>query len=204
MKVACIFGTFDPIHNGHLMMATTCLNYDFDQVWFIPSYNPFKVGKEFITPYNIRYEMIKKGIIYGCNIFVNNIEMAMYHEFCERNVMNEGLFPGNYTYDVLNRLKEQFEDIDFSLVVGSDCFFDLYKWKNYEKLVGEYPIVWINRKEENKIYCYTDFINLIKLKMPRIDISSSMIREMIKNEDRITFYVPTEVEKYIKDNKLYN
>lgn len=211
-KIGLIFGTFDPIHIGHLCIATTCLNNGFDKVYFIPSYNPFKQNQN-VTEFDQRYDMIKLAITNSNNnIEVSRVEHDIYYKWIREN---DKLFPGNYTYDVIETLKKEyveFKDCDLHLIVGADCFFEIHKWYSYRNLLKEFKPYVINRNDFSitncLAYCQLYKIPSFKIdeqviKMPRIDISSTILRDLIRNNKCTDFFIPEKVYTFIKENNLY-
>ncbi len=188
MKVGLYFGSFNPIHVGHLIIANHIANStDLDQIWFIISpHNPLKPKDSLLNKYHRKYL----------------IDIAIYGEKKLKTSTIEFSLPiPSYTIDTLTYLKEKHPAYKFSVIMGSDSFLNITKWKNYEMLIDNYRIVLYERpgfKSNNNFDK-----NIISLKAPLLDISSTRIREMIKKGESIKFFVPDVVKEEIEKNHYY-
>lgn len=198
MNIGIIGGTFDPIHNGHLIIAEyarTSLNLD--KVLFIPSgIHPFKDNKN-ITDAKDRMDMILLAIDSNLCFELSTLEIA-----------RTGI---TYTIDTIISLKDKYPEDELYFIFGTDIVFELDKWKRIEELSGLCNLVLLDRpgKEEKEVYKkikelrYLNNVHIEKIKSPIIDISSTEIRERVGNNLSIRYLVPESVREYIAKNKLY-
>lgn len=196
MKRIGIFGgTFDPVHNGHLIMAENVKDQmHLDEVMFIPSrIPPLKNAKDISDPEH-RLNMLKLATEGNSSFKINDIELKM---------------PGdepNYTVKTLLKLREEYsaEQVKFYLIIGMDQLINLHKWKDPGKLFLLTEVIVINRpgyliqQVENEYARRGIFVPV-----PNIDISATDIRCRIKEKRTIKYLVPAEVEEYIYKNNLY-
>ena len=177
-SVGLFFGTFDPIHKGHEAIADFFLKNFFDEVWFV------------VTPMNP--DKIEKGTS------DENIRLEMIQDFCELNTkfkccdIEFGLPKPNYTADTLDEIKKEYQGFEFSIIMGEDNLFTLHNWKNSLNILNQkiyvYPRVLNHSKEADLI----NHQNVILSDAPKMNISSSSIREKIRNND--------EYESLISEN----
>ncbi len=196
MKRIGIFGgTFDPVHNGHLIMAENVkYQMQLDTVLFIPSGKPPLKDLYNVTASSHRLNMLKLAIEENPNFSVSDIEIT------ESN--NEP----SYTVNILLKLREQYSagQVKFYLIIGMDQLIDLHKWKDPGKLFLLSEVLVINRpgfliqQVENEFSRQTIFVPV-----PNIDISSTDIRLRVQEKRSIKYLVPEKVEKYIYENNLY-
>lgn len=196
MKRIGIFGgTFDPVHNGHLIMAENVKDQmHLDTVLFIPSGNPPLKNPDNITDAAHRVNMLKLAVEDNPAFSVSEIEI------------NTTSDEPSYTVNTLMKLREQYseEQSKLYLIIGMDQLIDLHKWKDPGKLFFLTEVVIINRpgyliqQVENEYSRRGIFVPV-----PNIDISSTDIRFRIGEKRTIRYLVPNKVEKYILENKLY-
>jgi nicotinate-nucleotide adenylyltransferase len=187
MKVGLYFGSFNPVHNGHLIIANYLLNNtDLNQVWLVVSpQNPLKKSSGLLNEYH-RLHLVKSAIDGEKNIKASSIEFQLPKP--------------SFTIDTLTYLKEKYPAHEFSIIMGSDSFTNIQKWKNYQVLLKEYTIY---------IYVRPGFEitnqpgNIKALKAPLIEISSTHIRELIKSGKSIRYLVPDIVKEEIENNNYY-
>lgn len=198
-KVGILGGTFDPIHNGHLYIASEALEIlNLDHIIFMPSGNPpHKISKE-KTDGKIRYELVRRAI--------KNYEGFVIDSY---EIDKRGL---SYTFETLEYLREKFgKETELYFITGADCLIDIYKWKNIQKIFINSTLVVFNRPGydidklfENKKKVEEEFnTKIIFLPLLILDISSTYIREKIKNGKNVDFFIPEDVSKYIKELNLY-
>ena len=188
MKIGLYFGSFNPVHNGHLLISNYVINYsDLQQIWMVVSpQNPLKPAKSLLNEYH-RLALIQLAIEGETKIKASTIEFKLPKP--------------SYTIDTLTYLKEKHPDHQFSIIMGSDSFLNLPKWKNYELIINNFPIYIYQRldyKINNKIKA-----NIHLLKTPLLEISSTKIREMIKEGKSIRYLVPDIVKEEIEKNGYY-
>lgn len=189
MKIGLFFGSFNPIHTGHLIIA----NYlqqttDLDKVWLVVSpQNPLKNKDTLLNEYD-RLHLINLAIEDNPNLAVSNIEFSLPKP--------------SYTIDTLTYLSEKHPQHQFCLIMGSDNIETLHKWKNYEQIMAKYPI-YVYKRRGSDANPYSDNPNVTMLDFPFIDISATFIREGINKGISMQYFLPTKVWNYIKEMDLY-
>ena len=192
-KILIFGGTFNPIHNGHLILAENSINEEgFDKVVFIPTMNPYyKDTLDFDT----RLKMLKMAI-------KDNDKFA--YSSIEKKYNLEGKL-----YLILEKISKLSDD-DVTILIGSDSLMNLDWWYKIDEILKKYKILVLRRDDEDeaikmKINEYKEKYgaHIKVLNNKRVEISSSMIREMIKEGKSIKYLVTDEVEKFIKDENLY-
>jgi nicotinate-nucleotide adenylyltransferase len=189
MKIGLFFGSFNPVHNGHLIIANyVCETTDLDKVWLVVSpQNPLKPKETLLRDYD-RLHLIHLAIEDNKNLKASNIEFALPRP--------------SYTIDTLTHLHDKYPQHQFSLIMGSDNLASLHKWKNYENLLGRYNfIVYKRRGDEENPYPHQSNIQL--LEFPFLDISATFIRNNIKQGISMQYFLPEAVWKYIDETGLY-
>ena len=192
MKIAILGGTFDPPHLGHLILADTVLKeLNYDKVLFIPSKIP---------PHkNISGEVSNEDRL---NMLKLSIEDDKRFSFDDYELKSEGI---SYSIKTLNYLYQNYNiDGKIALIIGADLIKDFHKWKEPEKLSELANIVAVNREEnENLFEENIEKYNIKIIIAPRIDISSTLIRERIKKNKAFRYFLNDKVYDYIISNKLY-
>jgi nicotinate-nucleotide adenylyltransferase len=189
-KVGLFFGTFDPIHNGHTEVAQYIVdNFFSDEVWLIIT--PQNPEKKFIKISNFdqRFKMAQ--------IATNKIDKV------KPSKAEQDLPIPNYTIDTLEHISEKFKNYEFSLIIGQDNFEKFNSWKSYEKIIKNYKILIYPRLGNDKKSEIETFENIIHLKGATVDISSSEVREKIKNKKLGKNYLNEDVLNFIIENNLY-
>ncbi|MGO1521181.1 MAG: nicotinate (nicotinamide) nucleotide adenylyltransferase [Sphingobacterium sp.] len=188
-KVGLFFGSFNPIHIGHLIIANYMATYsDLDEVWFVVSpQNPFKEKKSLANMYD-RLEMVNLAIDGSDKLRASDIEFHLPRP--------------SYTIDTLINLSEKYADKEFLLIMGEDNLQSLKKWKNAEVLLRDYRIVVYPRPgyqssalREHPSVAITD--------TPLMEISSTFLRQSIKDGRSIRFFTPDAVIDFIDKKGLY-
>jgi nicotinate-nucleotide adenylyltransferase len=188
-KVTLFFGSFNPIHIGHLIIAQSVLNEsETEQVWFVVSpQSPFKKSAQLLNE-NQRYFLVELAIQNNPKFLASNIEF--------------GLPKPNYTIDTLSYLKEKFPLHEFSLLMGGDNIATIKQWKNYEKILENHRIYVYDRNASN-LENAPHSPQIIYLEVPKIQISSTNIRGLIKNQKSIQYLVPDLVREEIEKSGYY-
>lgn len=192
-------GTFDPIHNGHLVVAQEVMErFDLDKILFIPvGIPPHKLEKK-VTCAEHRYNMVLDAISTNPFFEASRIEIDR-HGY-------------TYTIDTLRYIKSLFgEDCKLYFIIGADIVSELVTWKQYEAVFKLCEFVAVNRlgTDEKEFYKEIDYLKnkysaiFHSIKLPLFEISSTDIRERVKSHRAIKYFVPEKVEKYIYKNKLY-
>jgi nicotinate-nucleotide adenylyltransferase len=188
MQIGLYFGSFNPIHAGHLIIANHVLNESgLEKLWFIVSpLNPFKDSENLANEYN-RLHLVQKAIEDDPRLKASDIEFSLPKP--------------SYTVHTLAYLKEKYPEHSFCIIMGSDGFQNLDKWKNYEIIVKDYPIIIYKRPGfdiNNKLNAKITVMNA-----PLLEISSTYIRELLKKGKSIKYLVPPSVEEEILAGGMY-
>lgn len=188
MKIGLFFGSFNPIHIGHLIIANySVTGTDLNQVWFVVSpQNPFKQSASLLNEHH-RLHMIQSAIYGENNLRVSNIEF--------------NLAKPSYTIDSLAYLKEKYPEHEFSILMGSDGFQNLNKWKNYEVIIKNHRLYIYIRPGYEIEQTFGADIHVVQA--PLLDISSTLIRKLIKEKKSIRFLVPDIVKEEIEMGGYY-
>lgn len=183
MKIGLYFGSFNPVHTGHLIIASHVANEtDLNQVWLVVSpQNPFKQSASLLNEYQ-RLHLIKSAIDGENNLRASSVEF--------------NLPKPSYTVDTLVYLKEKFPEHEFFIVMGSDGFQNLHKWKNYEVIVSNHTI-YIYKRPGFEI-TDTHGAKVKIMDAPLLEISSTHIRKLVKEKKSIRFLVPDVVKEEIE------
>lgn len=189
MQIGLFFGSFNPIHVGHMVLANYMAAFtDIEQVWFVVSpHNPLK-EKSSLLDQNQRLHMVNLAIGDHQKLRSSNIEL--------------GLSQPSYTVNTLAHLKEKYPKHTFSLIMGEDNLESLHKWKNYEEILKNHKIYVYPRQGANSETLKNNH-NVILTNAPIIGISSTMIRESIKDKKDVSFFVPPAVWQYIDEMSFY-
>lgn len=189
MKIGLFFGSFNPIHHGHLIIANHLAETsDLAEIWFVVSpQNPFKKAGSLLNE-NHRYHLIKLAVEGEKKLKASNIEFKLPRP--------------SYTSDTLIYLKEKYPRHSFSIIIGSDGFQNIEKWKNANIILSNYPILIYKRPGFEIKEPLPASVNLVNA--PLLEISSTLIRYMIKNKKNIRFLVPDIVKDEIERNRFYS
>lgn len=188
MNIGLYFGSFNPIHNGHLIIANHILNAGLvDEIWFVVSpQNPFKNSAVLLNQ-NHRLNMVKLAIDGEPKMKASNIEFKLP-------------LP-SYTINTLTYLQEKNPLQKFSIVMGSDGFQNLHKWKNAEAIIANYAVIIYKRPGFEITQTHGANINVVEA--PLLEISSTHIRKLIKDKKSIRFLLPDIVKEEIEKNNYY-
>ena len=188
MKVGLYFGSFNPIHIGHLIIANHFANNtDINEIWFIVSpQNPFKESSSLLNEQH-RYSLVKIAVENEKKLKANNVEFLMPKP--------------SYTIDTLIYLSEKYNQHNFTLIIGSDSYQNFEKWKNYKQIILNYNILIYPRPffpiKEN----LSERVQIINA--PLIEISSTQIRKYIKDKKSIRYLVTDRVMEEIEIKGYY-
>lgn len=191
MKIGLYFGTFNPIHIGHLIIANHFAEYSgLDQIWMVVTpHNPLKNKQTLLDDYQ-RLQLVFLATEDYPKIKPSDIEFKLSQP--------------NYTVNTLAHLQDKHPQHEFSLIMGEDNLKSLHKWKNHEVILQNHEIYVyprISSELENSIYKTNPKIHVIDA--PIVEISSTFIRENIKNKKNVQPLLPSKVWKYIDHNNLY-
>jgi nicotinate-nucleotide adenylyltransferase len=187
LKIGLFFGSFNPIHLGHLIIAEPIYDRtDLDEVWFVVSpQNPLKRRKSLIHEFD-RLRMVELAIADIFHFRASDVEFHMPRP--------------SYTIDTLTYLSEQYPQHEFSIFLGSDNLKQFKKWKNYEQILEHYQVYVYPRPGEKVDFSHP---SIIEVDAPLLDISATFIREAIQQERSVRYLLPDAVVDYIRDKKLY-
>lgn len=192
MKIGLYFGTFNPIHIGHLVIANHIAEYSgLDQIWMVVTpHNPVKNKQTLLDDYQ-RLQLVFLATEDYPKIKPSDIEFKLSQP--------------NYTVNTLARLKEKFPQHVFSLIMGEDNLKSLHKWKNYEFILENHDIYVYPRisSETDQNLAFKNHPKIHLIEAPIVEISSTLIRENIKNNKNIRPLLPEKVWEYIDHNNLY-
>lgn len=188
MNIGLYFGSFNPIHIGHLIIANHVLNETaIKKIWFIVSpQNPLKESKSLLNEFD-RLHLVRLATQDDNRIKCSDIEF--------------NLPKPSYTSNTLAFLTEKYPEHQFSIIMGSDSYQNLPHWKNYEVIINNYDIYVYSREgyEVKDVFTRQPLI----LNAPKIEISASQIRQHIKSGKSIRYLVPEIVREEIETRKLY-
>jgi len=192
-KVGLFFGTFNPIHVGHLILAEYMLNYcELDRVLFvITPHNPFK-QKSTLLPVRERLHLAYLALEDQLNMQPSDIEF--------------GLPQPNYTAQTMAYLREKHPEANFTLIMGEDNLRSLHKWQNYESIVDHHRILVYPRvggDYAGTIEEAQKYPNVAVVDAPRMEISASMIRQSFKDRKPLQNLLTKAVFEYIEGSNLF-
>lgn len=190
MNFGILGGSFDPIHNAHLQIAKTALKeFNLDKIIFVPAFVPPHKSNLVASEkdrYNMLYSVIKD---------INEYYIDTYEIDSQKII---------YSYQMLDYIKSKNIADNIKMIIGTDSFNNLYSWKNAEYIAKEYGFIVFPRPnieiDINSLY----FKYCLFSKYIMKNISSTIIRQKLKNKEDISQYVPKQVFEYIKEKNLYN
>ncbi len=191
MKVGLFFGSFNPVHTGHMIIANHFVQYtDLDEVWMVVSpQNPLK-NKASLAKDSDRFHLVQLAIGDNTKIKASNVEFS--------------LPVPSYTIDTLTYLKEKYPSKIFSLIMGGDNLATIEKWKNFELILDNYNIYVYQRPGfEDGPYAKHPHVHIIN-NVPMMEISATFIRNAISGGKSIQYLVPDAVFKYIDESAMYS
>ncbi len=183
------FGSFNPIHTGHLIVAEYMRQQaNMEEVWFIVSpHNPLKEKSE-LAEQQLRLKMVQMAIEDNKNFKASDIEFQLP-------------LP-SYTVNTLTELNRRFPQKQFAVIMGSDNLINIHLWRNYETILNNYQL-FIYRRGETEETTWKKYTGITFFDAPFIKISSTEIRSLIAKKKSVRYLVPEVVSKYIRENKLY-
>jgi nicotinate-nucleotide adenylyltransferase len=188
-KIGLFFGSFNPIHVGHLIIANVMAqNTDLDKVWLVVSpQNPFKPSKGLLHEFD-RYDLVKAAIADNFKLEVSDVE---FH-----------LPKPSYTIHTLAYLTEKYPNKEFKVIIGEDNLENFTKWKNHEQILDQFGL-YVYPRPHVANSDLKRHSNVTIVKAPMIDISATYIRNCIKNNKSIRYLVPETVENMIRTKNFY-
>ncbi|MFD1816319.1 nicotinate-nucleotide adenylyltransferase [Pseudarcicella hirudinis] len=189
MKIGLFFGSFNPIHVGHLIVANVmATTTDLEQVWFVVSpQNPFKKNKSLLHEFD-RLDMVEKAISDNLQFKVTDIEFSMPRP--------------SYTIDTLSKLQTKYPQHQFKLIIGEDNLSQFTNWKEYDKILTDFGLYVYPRPDSGNSELKTH-ASVRMVAAPLLDISATFIRECIRKGQSIRYMTPEAVEEYILRKKFY-
>ncbi len=201
MKIGLYFGTFNPIHVGHLIIANHMVEHtDLDQVWMVVTpHNPLKKKSTLLDDYH-RLHMVHLATENYPKLKPTDIEFKLPQP--------------NYTINTLVYLEEKYANYEFALIMGEDNLNSLHKWKNYEMILKNYSLYVYPRLETKDLVAdgiangidnfeFQSYSKINMIDAPVVEISSTFIRENIKAKKNVQPLLPTKVWEYIDHNNFY-
>ncbi|WP_340077054.1 nicotinate (nicotinamide) nucleotide adenylyltransferase [Leptobacterium sp. I13] len=190
-KIGLYFGTFNPIHIGHMVIANHMAEYsDLDEVWFVVTpHNPFKKKSSLLDGHH-RYQMVYEATKDYAKLKPSNVEFHLPQP--------------NYTVHTLAHLQEKYPGFEFSLIMGEDNLHNFHKWKNYEVILKNYDIYIYPRISEttaNVLFKNQSRIHYVDA--PIMEIASTFIRKSIGEGKNVQPMLPEPVWKYIDEMNFY-
>lgn len=189
MQIGLFFGSFNPIHNGHFIIANHILNEtELKKIWFVVSpQNPLKSEASLLDEYN-RLHLVRLAVEDDSRLKASDFEFYLPKP--------------SYTSHTLMQLQEKYPGHRFSIIMGSDSFMNLHKWKNFETIVKNYTIIVYKRpgfEVENRNIKSKPFV----VEAPMIEISATLIRKLVRDGKSIRYLVPDKVMEEIKRGGYY-
>jgi nicotinate-nucleotide adenylyltransferase len=200
MKIGLYFGTYNPIHVGHLIIANHMVDYtELDQVWLVVSpQNPFKSKATLLADYH-RLALVRIAVEGNNNLEASNIEFDLPKP--------------SYTTDTLVYIKEKHPNHEFSLIMGEDNLRTFHKWKNYENLIDNHSIYVYPRalteqeRKDQKEIQMNDYVknhsNITKCDAPVMKVSASFIRKSIRDKKDVRYLLSEPVYNYVSEMHFY-
>jgi nicotinate-nucleotide adenylyltransferase len=189
MKIGLFFGSFNPIHIGHLIIANIMAETtDLKKVWFVVSpQNPFKPSKGLLHEFD-RFDMVRAAVYDSYNLEVTDIEF--------------NLPKPSYTIHTLVHLSEKHPDKEFKVIIGEDNLVNFQKWKNHERILEDYGL-YVYPRPQTQLSDLRERHNVRIVDAPMLDISATFIRNCIKKNQSIRYLVPDAVEEMIRTRGFY-
>lgn len=188
MHIGLFFGSFNPVHTGHLIIANCALQHtDIDKVWFVLSpHNPLKESHSLLNEYD-RLHLLQLAVEDNPDFRASNVEFSLPRP--------------SFTIDTLAYLQEKFPYEQFSIIMGSDSYANLPRWKNWEQLAQRCRfIVYLRPGFEVIPHAHTE---VTLLQAPLLDISATYIRTQVRQNKSIRYLTPDVVTQHIEENRYY-
>lgn len=189
MKTGLYFGTFNPVHIGHMIIAQYMLAYsDLDEVWFVVTpHNPFKT-KSTLLDDRQRLHMVHLAIGDNFKLRASDIEF--------------GLEQPSYTINTLHHLRQKYPDKHFSLIMGQDNLAGFHKWKDFEKILEKCDLYVYPRPGAGPSQ-FDEYPEVHHVDAPLMELSSTQIREAVKAGKDVSYMLPPSVWEYIGQCGFY-
>ncbi len=189
MKIGLFFGSFNPVHIGHLIIANyMATQTDLDKVWLVVSpQNPLKPKKTLAKDYD-RLHLVRLGIGDNPRLEASNVEFTLPKP--------------SYTVDTLAFLREKYPEREFALIMGGDNLATIHLWKNYEFLLENFDI-YVYKRPSVDLGDYALHPRVRVCEAPLLDISATYIRECLRKGQSVQYLVPDAVFEYLEHNNMY-
>lgn len=189
MKIGLFFGSFNPIHIGHLIIANfMATQTDLDRVWLVVSpQNPLKPKKTLARDHD-RLHLVRLGIGDNPRLRASDVEFQLPKP--------------SYTIDTLAFLKEKYPEHQFVLIMGGDNLESLHLWKNYEQILADYDI-YVYKRPGYELGPLATHPRVRAYEAPPLDISATYIRDCIKSGKSVRYLIPDAVWEYLETGSLY-
>lgn len=190
MRVGLFFGSFNPIHIGHLVIADVMANQtDLDEIWFVVSpLNPFKSSSTLLHEFD-RFKMVELAIADNYKFRASDVEFNMPRP--------------SYTADTLGYLADKNPQHEFKLIIGEDNLLHFHKWKNHKAILENFGLYVYPRPQVDRSKIKIEHENIQYVESPMLDISATFIRNSIRSEHSVQYLLPQPVVDYIKIKKFY-
>ncbi|WP_345230502.1 nicotinate (nicotinamide) nucleotide adenylyltransferase [Olivibacter ginsenosidimutans] len=188
-KIGLFFGSFNPIHVGHLIIANYMANYtDLSEVWLVVSpHNPLKKKDSLLNQYD-RLEMVNLALEEADHLRSSDVEFRLSQP--------------SYTIDTLVHLRERYPNKAFVLIMGSDNLATLKKWKNYEIILRDFSI-YVYPRPNHDISEWINYPHITFTDTPLMEISSTFIRDALKAGKNVRYFLPEKVLDFIDKKGIY-
>jgi nicotinate-nucleotide adenylyltransferase len=188
-KTGLLFGSFNPIHIGHLMIAGYMYEFsDLDELWFVVSpLNPLKEQKSLLADHH-RLEMVNRAIEDDNRFRSCNIEFKLPKP--------------SYTINTLTYLQDKYPEREFVIISGTDIFPTFHKWKNWQQLL-EFYTFYVYPRPGSQDHELTKHPSVKVFNAPMVEISASFIREAIREGKNMSYYLPEKTFRYIQEMHFY-
>ena len=198
-RIGIMGGTFDPVHNGHLLLGQQAYReYGLEEIWYMPSHIPPHKRDHHVADGADRLAMLRLALEETPGFLVSDFEMR-----------REGT---TYTAQTLGLLKEQYPDTEFYFIIGADSLFSIEQWVHVERLFPTCTVLAAFRDDKSSRSVMRSRMRLLRgkyqadirlLTMPPVDVSSHELRRMLMEHADVSAYLPEAVEAYIRENRLY-
>ena len=197
-KIGIFGGTFNPIHWGHLLLAEWARDtLGFDEVWFIPTGHSYMKADDDVLPGEERFHMVELAL--EGNRFFRCLDIEIMRQGC------------TYSYETLEQLKHMYPDDDFYFIVGADCLFTIENWKCAERIFQNCTLTaavrdktsWSEMEDKQKELEQKFHGKILLLPFVSMSVSSTEIRQRIRERKSVRYLVPDKVIKYIEDKGFY-
>lgn len=199
-RIAIFGGTFDPVHNGHIAIAESILAQNLaDQIVILPSFTPPHKQNRIITSFEKRFSMLQLAFKNMNNVEISDLEQKLCLE-------------KSYTFEVMKHVEKNYPNAILKIIIGGDSLKNLHSWFKAKELVEKYEIITYPRANEDidinalkKVFSDDTIKKLQKniIKAPFFEISSTILKKKLANNENVDIFIKEEILEYIKINNLY-